>query len=145
MQNVPDDGEDEMPRHNNMSAMMKKCCICEKLDEEESQIVTDYIVHHSKKLTLHNVISGVSKLISQFPQKKRHTSFNAAAPVANLADLDRDILDHIWSCVAPLETATRTMIYTSVIMEMLKNAQSSAETAVAVKLLLQTQAAENKK
>ena len=59
----------------------KKSAICEKMDEEKCQIIKDYIVTHSKKLTLHTIIEGVSNLLSEMPQKKKHETNIAIALV----------------------------------------------------------------
>jgi len=46
-------GEDELPRHNNMLAMMKKCSICEKLDERSARLlqIILYIIQKNSHYT----------------------------------------------------------------------------------------------
>ena len=144
MQQAQDEHEHEAMGNDGVTDIHKKCNVCEKLDEEECQVVTDYIVLQSKKLTLHYIIAGVADLMSQFPPKKKSKSFSAAHAQVSRADLENDILNHIWHCIAPRESCIRNTICNSVLLALLKKAQSNTEIAVAVKLLLQTQAAEKK-
>jgi len=114
------------------------------MDEEKCQIIKDYIVTHSKKLTLHTIIEGVSNLLSEMPQKKKHASVGSAMTAARKEQTTNDIMHHIWYCISPVETCVRMTICNSVLMDRLNQAHKPLDTATAVKLLLQTQAAEKK-
>jgi len=144
MDNPQDHEEEEDVRLDGVQNILKKCAICEKMDEEECQIIKDYIVSHSKKLTLHTIIDGVSTLMSEMPQKKKHSSFSSSVTAAKKIQTTNDIMYHIWYCISPVETCVRMTICNSVLMDMLNKAQTPHDTATAVKLLLQTQAAEKK-
>ena len=140
MDDPEDHQEEEDVRPDGVQNILKKCAICEKMDEEECQIIKDYIVSHSKKLTLHTIIDGVSTLMSEMPQKKKHSSFSSARKIQTT----NEIMHHIWYCISPVETCVRMTICNSVLMDLLNKAQTPHDTATAVKLLLQTQAAEKK-
>jgi len=141
----PEDNQGEGDVHlDGVQNILKKCAICEKMDEDECQIIKDYIVTHSKKLTLHTIIEGVSNLLSEMPQKKKHTSVSSAMSAAKKAQTTNDIMYHIWYCISPVETCVRMTICNSVLMDRLNQAHKPLDTATAVKLLLQTQAAEKK-
>jgi len=144
MDNPEDHQEEEDVRLDGVQNILKKCAICEKMDEEECQIIKDYIVSHSKKLTLHTIIDGVSTLMSEMPHKKKHSSFSSSMTPARKLQTTNDIMYHIWYCISPVETCVRMTICNSVLMDMLNKAQTPHDTATAVKLLLQTQAAEKK-
>jgi len=65
-------------------------------------------------------------------------------PAARKEQTTNDIMHHIWYCISPVETCVRMTICNSVLMDRLNQAQKPVDTATAVKLLLQTQAAEKK-
>jgi len=143
--NIDEEESNEQVMHSDgVKNILKTCAVCDKMDEEACQIIKDYVVQHSKKMTLHTIIDGVLTLMSEMPQKKKHTSFNHSTNAAKKAQNIEDIMNHIWSCIAPNEVCIRMIICNSVLMEMLKKAQNPHDTAMAVKLLLQTQAAERK-
>jgi len=143
--NIEDEeGNEEVVHSDGVKNILKTCAICDKMDEEACQMIKDYVVAHCKKMTLHSIIEGVSTLMAEMPQKKKHSSFNQGTNATKKAQNIEDIMNHIWSCIAPNEVYIRMIICNSVLMEMLNKAQNPHDTAMAVKLLLQTQAAGKK-
>ena len=128
------------------TSLSKKCDICCRLGPDESKLLTEYVVKLTKDHTLSSMIQEISSFVSNLHQRKADKTRDHLEQSGSKAAVHTDdaITRHVMFCIAPREATVRMIICNSVLMNLLNDAKSSQDTAIAVKLLLQTQAAEKR-
>jgi len=128
------------------TSLSKKCDICCRLGPEESKLLTEYVVKLTKDHTLSSMIQEISSFVANLHQRQADKPHDRLVPTGVHPQVHTDdaIVRHVMSCIAPREATVRMLICNSVLMDMLNNATCPQDTGIAVKLLLQTQAAEKK-
>ena len=124
-----------------VASLITPCEICSKMAAEDSKLLTEYIVKLTKDHTLSSMIQEISSFAHNL--NKRHAEKTHGQGVCGVHS-DDTIARHVMFCIAPREASVRMIICNSVIMKLLNDAKSTQDSAIAVKLLLQTQAAEKK-
>ena len=131
------------------TSLSKKCEICSGMGPEENKLVTEYVVKLTKDHTLSSMIQEIGSFAQNLHKRANETRSHrmdqsSINPMSSTAHTDDAIVRHVMFCIAPREATVRMIICNSVLMNLLNDAKSSQDTAIAVKLLLQTQAAEKR-
>jgi len=138
------DVEEEGGNTDVVSSLSKKCEICSSLGAEENKLLTEYVVKLTKDHTISSMIQEIASFANNLNKRQGDKRQCIQQSACNIEHTDDAISRHVMFCIAPRETSVRMIICNSVIMNLLNNAKSPQDSATAVKLLLQTQAAEKK-
>jgi len=144
------DVEDEAVNNTDVAtSLAKKCEICARMGPEENKLLPEYVAKLTKDHTLSSMIQEISSFAQNLHKRANETHRNRIDqsninPMSSAAHTDDTIVRHVMFCIAPREATVRMIICNSVLMNLLNDAKSSQDTAIAVKLLLQTQAAEKR-
>jgi len=138
------DPDEEVPSTDVVTSLTKKCEICSKMGSDENKLLTEYVVKLTKDHTLTSMIQEISSFVNNLHERQADRT-NRVDPSGNCTvHSDDAIARHIMFCIAPREASVRMIICNSVLMNLLNDAKSTQDSAIAVKLLLQTQAAEKR-
>jgi hypothetical protein len=138
------DADEEMANPDVVASLSKKCEICSSLDAEENKLLTEYVVKLTKDHTISSMIQEIASFANNLNKRQGDRRTGIQQTSCNVVHTDDAISRHVMFCIAPRETSVRMIICNSVIMNLLNEAKTPQDSAIAVKLLLQTQAAEKR-
>lgn len=143
------EAEDEVVNNTDVAtSLSKKCDICARMGPDENKLLTEYVVKLTKDHTLSSMIQEIASfaqnLYRRDSDKRSDRLEQSGLNPSSCVHSDDAIARHVMFCIAPREATVRMIICNSVLMNLLNDAKSSQDTAIAVKLLLQTQAAEKR-
>ena len=127
-----------------VASLTKKCDICNSLGAEESKLLTEYVVKLTKDHTLSSMIQEISSFASNLHKRQGDRRNCIQQSACNVEHTDDVIARHVMFCIAPREARVRMIICNSVLLNLLNDAKTPQDSAITVKLLLQTQAAEKR-
>jgi len=127
-----------------VAILTKKCDICSSLGADESKLLTEYVVKLTKDHTLSSMIQEISSFANNLRKRQGDRRNGIQQSACNTEHTDDAIAQHVMFCIAPREACVRKIIYNTVLLNMLNDAKTPQDMAIAVKLLLQTQAAEKR-
>jgi len=127
-----------------VASLTKKCDICSSMGAEESKLLTEYVVKLTKAHTLSSMIQEISSFASNLHKRQGDRRSGIQQSACNVEHTDDAIARHVMFCIAPREACVRMIICNSVLLNLLNDAKTPQDSAIAVKLLLQTQAAEKR-
>jgi len=136
--------EPEVASTDVVASLTKKCDICNSLGAEESKLLTEYVVKLTKDHTLSSMIQEISSFASNLHKRQGDRRNGIQQSACNVEHTDDAIARHVMFCIAPREACVRMIICNSVLLNLLNDAKTPQDSAIAVKLLLQTQAAEKR-
>ena len=129
---------------NVATSLSKKCDICARMGPDENKLLTEYVVKLTKDYTLSSMIQEIASFVQNLyrrdSDKRSDRLEQSGLNPSSCVHSDDAIARHVMFCIAPREATVHMIICNSVLMNLLNDAKSSQDTAIAVKLLLQTQA-----
>jgi len=138
------DMEEEIASTDVVSSLSKKCEICSRLGAEENKLLTEYVVKLTKDHTISSMIQEIASFANNLNNRQSDRRSGIQQSSCNVEHTDEAISQHVMFCIAPRESSVRMIICNSVLMNLLNSAKSPQDSAIAIKLLLQTQAAEKR-
>lgn len=125
-----------------VASLTKKCDICSSLGAEENKLLTEYVVKLTKDHTISSMIQEISSFANNLGKRQGDRRNGIQQTACNTEHTHDAIAQHVMFCIGPREAGVRMIIYNSVLLHLLNDAKTPQDIAIAVKLLLQTQAAE---